>query len=546
MNKTLLLSKVMMKMHFSWSTKSDGQKAGTFLVGALFIPLLLMWFWFLDSIIGGLYQVLSPAGLSPMILAISLIMVSIVLLFTSLPSILTSFFFSEDIETYIPLPMHPYQIIFGKSIGPLVTVYGFALFGLGPVFLLYGMYASASIGYFFTAIGTLLLFPIVPYVVAGLLMMVVMRYANISKNKDRTKVIAGIFSLIFIIGINIVIRLNQDPENVSKDVGQWLTNQEHTIWNTTKFIPNAFLATEGLNGQLPAWQSLLAFIGFVAFTIISAGVFLFAGQKLYYHGVRGVSGGGKGKKAVDLQRNNKTRKPFWSYTWKEIKIVFRTPSFFINCVIQNLFAPIFLAIMLFLDNGIGELTGEIGSVDGKYIILGMVGFTLFILGTNPTSTTAISREGRSWFTNLYMPIKPSTILFSKALAAFFIQGISLIILFFLFAFVIHIPLVHIILWVLLALGISWFSNLFGVYLDAKQPKLEWSDEQQVFKARFVPLQSMLIQAFCFGLFIFVLWVAPFKGTPITATLLFAGIGAAIYITQRLLYHVAINDFHKIQ
>ncbi|GGD23495.1 putative ABC transporter permease subunit [Pontibacillus salipaludis] len=546
MNKTIQLSKIMMKMHFSWSSKSTGQKMNTAIIGVLTLLMLVIWFWFLDSIIAGLYTILSPAGLSNMILGLALLLVSILLLFTSLPSILTSFYFSDDIETYIPLPLHPYQIILGKSIGPLVSVYGFTLFGLGPVFLLYGMYSGASIGYYLIALITLLLFPIVPFILASILMMIVMRYANISKNKDRTKVFAGVFSLVFIIGINVVIRLNQDAGNVSQDVGKWLAEQEHVLWNTTKFLPNVFLATESLNGQLPLWQSLLAFIAFILITLMSATIFLLAGQKLYYHGVRGVSGGGKSRKSVDIHSSNKNLTPFWSYTRKEVKLVFRTPSFFINCVVQNLFAPIFLAIMLFLDNGIGELTDQIGTVDGKYLLIGMIGFTLFVLGTNPTATTAISREGRSWFTNLYMPVHPKTILFSKAFSAFLIQGISLVILFAVFAFVINIPLIYIILWLCLALGTSWFSNLFGVYLDAKQPKLNWSDEQQVFKARFVPLQSMLIQACGFGIFLVIVWKLPFTSVALTMGLLLLGICAAIYLTQRLLHSIAKNEFHRIQ
>ncbi|KGP90067.1 hypothetical protein N780_07130 [Pontibacillus chungwhensis BH030062] len=544
MNKTIQLSKVMMKMYFSWSGKSGGQKANTAIVGALSIPLFIIWFWFLDSIIGGLHQVLAPMGLSPMIVAIALLLVSIFLLFTSLSSILTSFYFSEDIETYIPLPLHPYQIIVGKSIGPLITVYGLTLFGLAPVFLLYGMYSSASIGFYLIACITLLLFPIIPFILSGLLMMIVMRYANILKNKDRTKVLAGVFSFLIIIGVNVIIRLNQDAETVSQDIGQWLAEQEHLLWNTTKFLPNVFLATESLNAQLPIWQSLLSLVGFIAFTFVSVTIFLLAGQKLYYHGVRGLSGGSKSKKSIDI--DSKSRTPFWSYTRKEIKLVFRTPSFFINCVVQNLFAPIFLAIILLLDNGMGELTAEIGSVDGKYILIGMIGFTLFILGTNPTATTAISREGRSWFTNLYMPVQPKTILFSKAFSAFLIQAISLVILFPVFAFVINIPWMYMSLWLPLALGTSWFSNLFGVYLDAKQPKLDWSDEQQVFKSRFVPLQSMLIQAFGFGIYLLILWQLPFTSVAITMGLLLLGICAAIYLTQRLLHSIAKNEFQRIQ
>ena len=48
-----------------------------------------------------------------------------------------------------------------------------------------------------------LLFPIVPLVLASLLMTVIMRYTNIAKNKDRGNIFIGIVSILFIVGINV-------------------------------------------------------------------------------------------------------------------------------------------------------------------------------------------------------------------------------------------------------------------------------------------------------------------------------------------------------
>ncbi|QHE51282.1 hypothetical protein [Pontibacillus sp. HMF3514] len=42
-------------------------------------------------------------------------------------------------------------------------------------------------------------------------------------------------------------------------------------------------------------------------------------------------------------------------------------------------------------------------------------------------------------------------------------------------------------------------------VDLNNPRLNWSDEQQVFKSRFAPLLTLLIQAISFGFLILVVW-----------------------------------------
>ena len=79
-------------------------------------------------------------------------------------------------------------------------------FILLPIFITYGLKSGAFITYYIYMIFIYLLFPIVPLVLASLLMTVIMRYTNIAKNKDRGNIFIGIVSILFIVGINVFLQ----------------------------------------------------------------------------------------------------------------------------------------------------------------------------------------------------------------------------------------------------------------------------------------------------------------------------------------------------
>ena len=101
----------------------------------------------------------------------------------SITNILTVFYYSNDIEMLLPLPLKPAQIISAKFLTVLITQYVMSSFILLPIFITYGLKSGAFITYYIYMIFIYLLFPIVPLVLASLLMTVIMRYTNIAKIK---------------------------------------------------------------------------------------------------------------------------------------------------------------------------------------------------------------------------------------------------------------------------------------------------------------------------------------------------------------------------
>lgn len=532
-------------MHFSMVGKDEKFKFNVFIISIALIPIGIMWMFLLNTIISSLYLVLEPTGHESIIIATGLVLTGILLLFTSIPSILSSFYFAEDIEDYLAMPFHPYQLVIGKSLAPLLTIYGLSAVIIVPILFFYGLASGGGILFALNGFLTFIFFPLIPFILSSLMVMVLMRYANISKNKDRTKLVAGMFSLFLIVGFNVIIRLNQDTEQLSQGFATWVEQQDQLLWNFTKFLPNVYAATNALEVEV-WWHSILFLILFLLITVIAMALFIVFGQRFYYQGVLGIAGGGKGKKVANIETRTSSRSILWSYTIKELKTIIRTPAFFMNCVINSLFAPFFIFIMMFIDENIGAMADTLQSIAPKSILLAMFLFSLFVLGTNATATSSISREGTNWFTNLYMPIQPKTILYGKLLAAWIVEFVSIVLLLILFGFVINVPIIVLLLWLILVIGGSWISNLIGVYIDIYNPKLNWNDEQQVFKSRFAPLLSLLILFFGFGTLVLSLWFLPFvTNVWITFLILSIVIGASIYFTQRKLIQTVHNQFMYI-
>ena len=108
---------------------------------------------------------------------------------------------------------------------------------------------------------------------------------------------------------------------------------------------------------------------------------------------------------------NSTKFAFKSVCEKEFKTLFRTPQFFLNCIVQTFVMPIMLFFILFVQDGnLKFITEYINNPETTGFAIG-VGLcaSLFLMGSNVIATTSFSRDGSSWFVNRYLPVKASDI-----------------------------------------------------------------------------------------------------------------------------------------
>ncbi|TGB05339.1 putative ABC transporter permease subunit [Halobacillus salinus] len=525
MAKTWLLIKTMVKMQLSTAGKSDLEKAGYGCLVLFAIPLGLLLLSILNSMIDTLYTSLAPTGNENVILGLLFVMMTFIFLFVSLSTVLSSFYFAEDVESFIPLPFQPYQIVMGKAAVPFLSLYGVNTLVLLPSLIIYGIHSASGPVYYIFSLVLWLVAPVVPFVLTAATIMFIMRFANIAKNKDRTKIIMGSLGFAFAIGVNILFRL--DSGGTGGGMSEMVLEQNALLGLVTKFFPTAYFSSIALTSP----TSIIGSLNFLAMIALSfAGILLFMtiGQQWYFKGVLGLSGGTRSTfKENDLKRRTEKRQVLWSLLLKEWKTIVRTPTFFTQILIQSLFFPVFILILLLLQSSgsLSTMASRINGWDDSTSLLVLFAFTIIGLGVNPASFSSISREGKSWFNNLYLPIPAPLIVTSKLLVSFFLNVLSLLIISIAILFLFEVSLSVWFIWFLASIVASWITSIIGFLLDFHQPKLNWTDEREVFKGRMIGFFALAAEALVFGLLLILLWAVP-----LFQSLTFASVFMVVYLT----------------
>ncbi len=526
-------------------SKAGKKKEIALYVVAFFLlsPAIILLLNAVGNLINTLYQALHPFGQESLILGLLFMMVHIFLFFVSVVTVLNSFYFAEDIESFIPFPFQPYQILVAKAAGPFIYLYLTASVLFIPAFFFYGNVSGASFFYYLIGLVLFILIPVIPFTIASILLMAIMRFVNIAKNKDRSKIIAGILMLGFIIGINVVVRLNTDNDAIMQEITTFMQQQDGLLEMITAIYPPAWFSSKAL-AIIPSLAGLLYFLGIIALSIAGFFLFLWLGQLIYFKGLLGVNSGTKRKVPEAKLLKKIKQQPVWvTYTQKELRTIIRTPTFLMQCIIQSLFGPVFLVVLLLFDTN--SLSGFMDMFSEKKGFLILFIAAVFILGANTTAISNLSREGKNWDTNLFLPLNPKHIFHYKIMTAWLINLLTIALFLIIFVFIFHLPTIHIIVWLLLTLVASWFTSATGTYLDFLQPKLNWTDEQEVFKARIIGLISLLIEVGIVGIVVLLLWHRDtIQGIYITSLILFVFLVIGITIVHWLLYRKLRNDDHR--
>ncbi|HFK1490274.1 TPA: ABC transporter permease [Bacillus cereus] len=494
MSKIWTLTKVLLKLNYA-DFITDKKKRWAYVFS--FAAILFVGFLLFGSITHAMYEGMIHLGQDPgMIIAMGLAIASIWVFLMSITNILTVFYYSNDIEMLLPLPLKPAQIISAKFLTVLITQYVMSSFILLPIFITYGLKSGAFITYYIYMIFIYLLFPIVPLVLASLLMTVIMRYTNIAKNKDRGNIFIGIVSILFIVGINVFLQWKNKSSFSEDAIADYLANNQSSLLvQMTNYFPTTYFGAvalvENANWKGPLYVLIFALISFVFFVL-----FYYIAERTYLKGVIGLSTSTAKKEVISaegLQKSTVQSSHLKAYVKKEFKTLFRTPQFFLNCIVQTFVMPIMLFFILFVQDGNLKLITEYinnPETTGFAIGVGLCA-SLFLMGSNVIATTSFSRDGSSWFVNRYLPVKASDIFFAKAIIAWLINVIILAVFGITMAVVAGISPVFMILWFLLSANGLLLINLIGTRWDAQTADIHWDTEQKLFKSRYTTLWNFL-------------------------------------------------------
>lgn len=545
MNKIVSLTKVLIKNSFQKYNENNKNKniVGKVILYILLGAYLMGIFAFLSY---GLISTLKQANQESMFIGIFLLGLALLTIIQSIISATNVFYFSKDIEYILPLPLKPKEILISKLNVILITEYIMEIiFAVTPI-TIYGIITLQGPMFYIISLLVLIVFPIIPILIATFIIMIIMSFSKRFKNKDRFRLIAPLIGIILavIMSFSLSGTTNYSEEDLLNSLKQ-ANSMVEMVSDNLPIIKPAINAIVN--------SSFVEFLKLLGITLILYIVFILIGNKIYFRGVIGnLSSGTKKGKEVKLKKI-KTNSIGKSYIIKEFKVLLKNPIFFIQCVLPSVLMPIiFLGIFIVTlnTNNSQEALNEFKSVLGIYIetpigLAIIISVTEFLTSMLYIAPTVISRDGQNAIFMKYIPISYYKQLIYKGIPNIFFGTItSTIVIAFIYIlakpsllFLLTVFIIHLILLIL--------QTLLMELVDLRKPKLEWTTEYAVVKQNLNLLWPVVLNLLEIGIIFIISILLNFTNYLLTAIILIVIHIIITYFVNKYMYKNQNELFNKI-
>jgi ABC-2 type transport system permease protein len=455
-----------------------------------FLPLLAMYTGLMMTVFAGGALIGQPE----MVLVVAFVFAQFTILIFGIFYIMGTFYFSKDLETFVPMPLKPYEIIGGKFAVVMVNEYLTSLPILLPPVIIFGIGTSQGLLYWIKSIILMAAAPAIPLAVAAILVVLVMRVVNIGRYKDLLVIVGGLV-LIFVSFFGSML-LQKVPENID-DMQNFFASQTGLVDLIGSRFPPGIWATRGLaEGGL---AGLGYFLLFLTVSIVLILFLLWISNLVFYKALlAGQEVRRKRKQLSGVQMDRKMGRetsPVLSLFKREWKLMIRTPLYVLNGLVGSVTGPLILVMMILVQGSDPELAEMLGSLKDPEIVpyaaLVTLGIMLFTAGMNVVASTAVSREGRTIWIAKMIPVEAKQQVRAKFLCGCAVSSIGVLATSIIMAFFLKSPLLWIVGATLAGLAGTVPMTVLSLMIDVFHPKLIWNSEQEAMKQNMNSLLGML-------------------------------------------------------
>lgn len=471
------------------------------LVALGFIPFAVMLFKLANVMSSALISVGQP-GLA---VIMSVMAGQVFVVFIGLSHLMSSLYYSSDLEQLQSYPLTPWQIMSSKVLVVYAGQLVFALFTAAPFIITLGVNLG-DVSYWLIAPVVFLLIPAVPLAVGVLLLVPIMRLTARSRRRDLFRVL---FGLVFFVFVMVFQYLNMNMAKYGPEVLMAkLMERNGLVTAAAGVYPVLKWAAWALTGETASRRLM----GLLLYAGASAGIFnlvISLSQRWFFGGVG--AGVATGRKAPISGLSNKQvsfprpRSPLASIMLRDHRILVRTPNFFLTVLLNLLVLPI---ILLFGYIGGGQELGPLiemglgaGSRDAVIFIVAAI-HGMFT-GLNQVASTAVSREGRLFWLSKAIPVAPRTQMRAKLYYSLLFSVAQLAVLCVVAAMLLGLDPARLLILAALGILVSIPVSTICLLNDLFRPKLNWTEPQQAMKGNFQTLIAGLFSMIYLGLMVIV-------------------------------------------
>lgn len=444
------------------------------------VPLLVLYTGLMIS----LFAAGTLMGQPEIILTLSLLLAQITILIFGLFYVMGTFYFSSDMDSFVPLPLKPYEVIGGKFAVIMVNEYLTSMPILLPPLIIYGIGTAQGLLYWIKSLLLVLTVPVLPLTAAALFIMLMMRFINLRKYKDALAIIGGIAILILSIGFSMYMQ--KMPDN-SEELQNFFTGTTGLADMVGERFPPLLWAVRGLT------ESGLTGIGYLLLFMCTCAVLfillMMLANKVFYKALLAGQEVSRRKKALTDQQKQKRYGRISGQVpammKREWKLLVRTPIYVMNGLVGVIVGPFIFILMMLVQGSEPEfaaLFAEIAKPEiAPYVLLGGLGLMLFTSGMNVVASTALSREGQTLWITKMIPVAARQQVNAKLLISLIVSAIGVLVTALVLLIFMELPVI----WVLGATVVGIMGSVsmvaLSLLLDVFHPKLIWNSEQEAMK-----------------------------------------------------------------
>ncbi len=444
------------------------------------------------EIIKVMYGSLEMFGQGDSIIALGLLVASMVVFIFGIFYTIGSYYMAKDIPVYLQLPLKPWEISVSRFVMVLLYEYLTMLIFFLPVVIGFGVAAGKGILYYVISVPVFLTVPVLPLSLASILIIGIMSFAKRAVNKDRFTMIASL------LGLGIGIGFNFGFQSLISRVDSTDGFQEMILSGKISMAENIARVFPGISNATRALVENNAF-HLVIFILIAAAaflIFILVSKALYFRGVLGINQQ-VSRRRFDSSKEGgfESRNPIRTYLSKELKLIFRTPIYFMNLVLIDILLPLFMIVPMFISVGAEQINAIkeqliASAPPGIFVAVSFVLF-MFISAMNGITATSISREGKQLYMMKYLPISYVDQLNAKLLSGMVISSGGMIFLVIILTILLEISIPIALLMLVAGFNAVILTRITGMLIDASNPKLKWDNEQKAVKQNMNLVFNML-------------------------------------------------------
>lgn len=438
----------------------EKRKAGLFL--ALYILVLALLVAFVS-----IYAILfAKSGLNDVIPALSFALSAAITLVFSLIRGPHMLFAMKDYDMLMSLPVKKSDVIASRLITSYLVNLVFCAVIMIPCTVVYFIYGTFSALPLVLILAAFLLCPVIPLVISDVIGTLITAATINLRHKAIFQTIFGMIALMAIMGVYFLLSFTNNAEYIN--ISQSTLNQVILIY------PPAWLLLHSLT------DNGLYILILLAASIALAIIFIAVLSK-YYLKINSALLSRKDKGKFDSKKL-KSGSPFAALYKNEFARLLSSPAYMLN-TLSGIMILIIACIATFFVNPF-QLLAKNSELDAamvnelKYIVVPVLMLTI---GMSIPSSSSLSLEGNRRWIPYSLPVPSFQILFAKALTCFTITGGAGLIGSVILTCTLSLGAVQATLLFVTAVVYAAFTSLFGIFINTKFRKFDWTSETAVVK-----------------------------------------------------------------